>query len=221
MNENSDKTKECFVCHLIKKLNEFYNSKNNKDGKYHECKKCTHKKQKVRNKNLERKCKICHAIKTIEEFGRHANSSRRFVCYECYDKITPIQQKQRDFETKERHKQSDFLSKKRHYNRKSIMCRAAKENAKKKKVPFAIIKEDIIIPEYCPILNIRLKKGEGKRCDNSPSLDRIIPEKGYVKGNVAIISWRANSIKNCGSALEHMKISKYIIENSVMEDYCI
>jgi hypothetical protein len=32
--------------------------------------------------------------------------------------------------------------------------------------------------------------------DNTPSLDKIIPSLGYVKGNVAVISWKANVMKS-------------------------
>ena len=58
-----------------------------------------------------------------------------------------------------------------------------------------------IAPNYCPIFKVPLVWGHGGKevpgrvVDYSPSLDRIIPEKGYVKGNVAWISMKANSIK--------------------------
>lgn len=69
-------------------------------------------------------------------------------------------------------------------------------------------------PERCPILDLELDFSEkGKRNDFSPSIDKIIPEKGYVPGNVAIISWRANRIKNNGTADEHQKIANWIYKN--------
>lgn len=69
-------------------------------------------------------------------------------------------------------------------------------------------------PERCPILDLELDFSEkGKRNDSSPSIDKIIPEKGYVPGNVAIISWRANRIKNNGTADEHQKIANWIYKN--------
>lgn len=73
------------------------------------------------------------------------------------------------------------------------------------------------VPDYCPILGIKLNYdgiGVGKsgwtRSDDSPSLDRIDPSKGYVKGNIHIISWRANRIKNDSTPEEIMKIALYI-----------
>lgn len=52
------------------------------------------------------------------------------------------------------------------------------------------------IPDFCPILGIEIKKDNRVVADNSPSLDRIDPKKGYIKGNIRIISNRANRIKS-------------------------
>lgn len=62
----------------------------------------------------------------------------------------------------------------------------------------------------CPILGIELDWFAESRQENSPSFDRIDSSKGYVKGNVQIISWRANRIKNDGTAEEHRKIAEYL-----------
>ena len=76
------------------------------------------------------------------------------------------------------------------------MFYAAKQRAKKKKIPFDLDMHDVVIPEKCPFLGTPLKAALGKLSANSPTLDRIIPELGYVKGNVLVISHRANSAKN-------------------------
>lgn len=67
------------------------------------------------------------------------------------------------------------------------------------------------LPDTCPVLGIPLDytSGKGTRCDNSPSLDRINSLDGYTLGNVIVISWRANRIKNNGSPEEHLKIWKF------------
>ena len=72
-----------------------------------------------------------------------------------------------------------------------------KSLCKKKNIPYDLSIHDIVIPEYCPLLNIKLTctVGEG-RLDSTMSLDRINPELGYVKGNVRIISDLANRMKN-------------------------
>jgi hypothetical protein len=79
------------------------------------------------------------------------------------------------------------------------MWEAAKARAKKSGVPFDIDIADIAIPERCPILGVPLKNyiGSGKqggRCD-SASLDRKVPELGYVRGNVWVVSRLGNLMK--------------------------
>lgn len=54
----------------------------------------------------------------------------------------------------------------------------------------------------CPVLGIPIFSGRGKQIDNSPNLDRIVPEKGYVPGNVRVISAKANRIKSNATAEE-------------------
>ena len=76
------------------------------------------------------------------------------------------------------------------------LYKITKKRAKKEGINFNIELSDLIIPKLCPIFKIPLFRGNGKRSNNSPSLDRIIPELGYVKGNVWIISDRANRMKS-------------------------
>jgi hypothetical protein len=63
-----------------------------------------------------------------------------------------------------------------------------------------------VIPGVCPILGIPIViDGKGQR-DDCPSADRRIPELGYVKGNVRIVSMKANRIKNNATLEELEKI---------------
>ena len=88
---------------------------------------------------------------------------------------------------------------------------AAKERASKSSIPFDIELSDIIIPDSCPVLGIAIDKrlGRGRRQPDSPSLDKFIPDKGYVKGNIQVISWRANWLKNNGTVDEWIKIANW------------
>jgi hypothetical protein len=88
---------------------------------------------------------------------------------------------------------------------------AAKQRSDKEGIPFDIELTDISIPEICPVLGIPIdiKLGRGRRQPDSPSLDKFIPSKGYVKGNIQVISWRANWLKNNGTTEEWIKIAEW------------
>lgn len=91
-----------------------------------------------------------------------------------------------------------------------IMLARAKKRAKYFHLPFNLEIENICIPEYCPVLGIKLVIGTTGDRDNSPSLDKVIPELGYIKGNVRVISWRANRLKSDATADELDKLSIYV-----------
>lgn len=78
------------------------------------------------------------------------------------------------------------------------MWRNCRNRAKVLGVEFSITQQDIIVPDVCPVLGIKLCFNHGKKgfyCDESPSVDRFDNKKGYTKDNIRIISWRANKIK--------------------------
>lgn len=68
--------------------------------------------------------------------------------------------------------------------------------ARKMGLPFNLTKEDLPVPDLCPVLKIPLIFASGgKPTPNSPSADRVDNSKGYIKGNVRIISFKANRAK--------------------------
>lgn len=80
---------------------------------------------------------------------------------------------------------------------------AAKARAKKYALEFTITLTDITpFPTHCPVLGIELRKGTWSDDPYSYSIDRIDNSKGYVPGNIAIISRRANVLKRDGSLAE-------------------
>jgi hypothetical protein len=83
--------------------------------------------------------------------------------------------------------------------------------AKRKGIPFNLKLSDIKIPDVCPILGIQLKVGTGNAHANSPTLDRIVPELGYVRGNVWVISLRANLMKSNASKEELRLFAKWVL----------
>lgn len=89
----------------------------------------------------------------------------------------------------------------------------ARHRAKARDMDFDITLDDIAIPEHCPVLGIKLEAGRGRVHDASPSLDRIDNSLGYVKGNVAVISAKANILKNHASLDEVRKIYDWMAKS--------
>ena len=74
--------------------------------------------------------------------------------------------------------------------------------------PFNLTLDDLEIPDVCPALGIPIIRNDPAKWQ-SPSIDRIDPALGYVKGNVAIISFRANQVKSNSSVEEMENVLKY------------
>ena len=108
---------------------------------------------------------------------------------------------------------SEYGDRWKHRNPEQYLVTIAKSRAKKRGIEFNITKNDIIIPTHCPILGIELKQncktGAGGK-DNSYSLDRIDPTKGYIKGNVQVISHKANSMKFSATKEELLMFANWI-----------
>ena len=96
------------------------------------------------------------------------------------------------------------------YRKQREKFRAKRYNAIRIGWEWTIDFGDLDWPTHCPILGIELDYFTPVAQENSPSFDQIDASKGYVKGNVHIISWRANRIKNNGTAEEHRKIADYL-----------
>ena len=77
------------------------------------------------------------------------------------------------------------------------MLREARRRAKERGVEFSIRPDQIEWPSdgLCPIKKVYLEKNKGFVMANSPSLDRIRSDLGYLPGNVRVISWRMNNLK--------------------------
>lgn len=94
-----------------------------------------------------------------------------------------------------------------------VLYCSAKARAKRDNVPFTLELSDIVIPEYCPVFsNVKLETKKGKLGPqyNSPSLDRLIPSKGYTKENVRVISYYANTIKQNASWDEIQRVASWL-----------
>jgi len=71
----------------------------------------------------------------------------------------------------------------------------AKYRARKRDIEFSVSVSDLKVPDICPIMGIPIIQSEGRRTDNSSSVDRVDNNKGYTPDNTRIISWLANGRK--------------------------
>jgi hypothetical protein len=101
-------------------------------------------------------------------------------------------------------------------NWEKVLWQSARTRAARKGLIFEIEISDIVIPTNCPVLGFPLTSGAGKSKGkpkwsaqpDAPSLDRIDSRKGYVRGNVWVISWRANAIKNSATPAELIALGR-------------
>lgn len=106
---------------------------------------------------------------------------------------------------------------------KRYWARSTFQNARKraltKGVPFALTVQDIydLAGVHCPVFNTPYDFiGNGRIVPHSPSLDRIEPALGYVPGNVAVISMRANAIKQNATATEIQRVADWLRTKEVI-----
>lgn len=137
-------------------------------------------------------CKKCGKEKDCNSFSKHKGCRSGYdisACKHCKRSV-------RDW--------SKVPLQKRIYNR--IKSRCSKNN-----IEFNLELEDIIIPEKCPILNKPFVYGD---TNWTYSVDRINNSKGYIKGNIQIISNRANRLKGDFTINEFQKITNYLEGNA-------
>jgi len=172
-------------------------------------------------------CEFCKAEFFVDDSPYHVNR-RKYCSINCSNRANAIKKSsgltrpeyERNYWAKPENKERQRVTKERNRIKrmeslgeayvKSMLSRC-KARAKRKNMDFDLSLEDITIPTVCPILGIPLEYVQGKGGSwNSPSLDRINNDKGYVKGNVQIISKRANSIKTDASLDEIEKVYFYL-----------
>lgn len=148
-------------------------------------------------------CKICGVELTDSTWNPSSKKEGHLCC-----KFCKRRQANQYYKT---HKEQARKSAKLYYdsNREYHMLDRAKRRAKEKGLPFNIDINDIIIPEKCPILGVPFVIESNS--EYSASLDRIIPALGYVKGNIEVISRKANTIKSNATAEEVMLVAKHMI----------
>lgn len=168
------------------------------------------------NEKIDEAVALGREGKTLKEIGDHFGVTRQRVqsVFKKFN-INP-----EDIGVKVRTKRSRETQAKRYwlkwgdkdqveYAQKRQKYRSKKANARRQGIEFWISFSEIDWPTHCPILGIKLDYDTEGRQENSVSFDRIDPSKGYVPGNVIVISWRANRLKNDGTWEEHKKIADF------------
>lgn len=104
------------------------------------------------------------------------------------------------------------------------MLYSAKRRATIKNLPFNITEQDILelIPSHCPYTGISLitQTTRGSPRMSTLSLDRIIPELGYVKGNIQVISHLANSMKSNATREQLVRFARKILDEEDTSSRC-
>lgn len=124
---------------------------------------------------------------------------------------------------RKRKKQQDFnrdnpeyIKQWRRDNIIKCILQVVRARAKRRGLLCNLTEEDIILPEVCPVLGITLVShiSDGlKRQEDSYSVDRIDNSQGYIKGNIQIISNKANVMKHNATKEELIKFANWILKD--------
>lgn len=128
-------------------------------------------------------CNQCKESKELDQFWK-CNGTPDGLQYKC---IACSKKRWENVVNRERKSTPDDV--------RRYLFSSAKSRAREKGIAFTITLEDIVIPENCPVLKVKMTSARGARHENSYTLDRVDNSKGYEPGNVRVISWRANYVK--------------------------
>lgn len=152
-----------------------------------------------------KRCTKCGEVKGLEGFyaNRTSKGGRRSYCVACqsaYSKAYIQIPHKRELCRRS-------LQARRERCPEKVLWQGARARSRKSGIPFNIEVSDIVIPATCSVLNIPIYRNRGSFGPNSPSLDRINPALGYIKGNIRVISHRANMLKSNATPLEILQIA--------------
>lgn len=106
----------------------------------------------------------------------------------------------------------------RYRNPEYMLVHSARRRAKRDGIPFELTRDNCPpIPETCPIALIPIYvRNDGTKgpCDNSPTLDRVDPTKGYTVDNTRVVSHKGNRWKSDMSIADLERLLDYMKHNS-------
>lgn len=159
-------------------------------------------------KNFSSYCKACMGLYNKEEDrkAKRTIAYRKWLSNEKNKEKANKDQKEMRLLPENQSRFKGYRDKYRSKNYNVILWSNAKKRAREQGLIFDIEPSDIQIPEKCPVLEIPICLTNTRVQGNSPSIDRIDPNRGYVKGNVRVISFRANTLKSDATKQEIQKI---------------
>ena len=183
--------KKCNECNELKSTEEFYEGRR-------QCKSCI---SEIRKKTLTED----QIVKQKENSKKWRESNKDKVkayAKERYAKVKELRPTKipkipttyMDFSPEKKKEIGERMLKRAEANLPRYLWERAKARSKIRGIEFNIEVSDIVIPDICPVLLIPIQKNRGIK-DNSISLDRIDPTKGYIVGNIMVISYLANAMK--------------------------
>lgn len=154
-------------------------------------------KHREENPNRYKICEECNQSLNLNKFSLiekwNPNSDTKNTCKKCSAKLNEKNRRDRDWKVD--------AARLLYSNIKSRCKRLGRE--------FSIEIEDIIIPEKCPVFGFELKRENRETWMCAPSVDRIDSSKGYIKGNVTVVSRRANILKRDATLGELEQLFNY------------
>lgn len=114
-----------------------------------------------------------------------------------------------DLYAAQRKRNGDSRAERYRKNPAYYLWRTARLRAKAEGLPFEIEVNDVIVPDTCPITGAKIDVLTSNY-ESGASLDRVVNELGYVKGNVRVISRKANRLKQDATIEQVERILAYM-----------
>lgn len=142
-----------------------------------------------------KRCKACQSLVPLTLFARHTGVKLRAVCNPCRAKAATEAYKTSD-KAALAARSKGYQAARRITQRASYLVTAAKQRAKAKGLPFDLDAHRANLQEamdkgVCQMTGIPFDM-LGKQTWNSPSLDRVVPSRGYVISNVRVVLFSLN-----------------------------
>ena len=194
--------KVCSKCKESKGLEEFNKNSKAKDGLRSQCKDCEKEyEQNNKEKIAERKKKYNQKNKV--EIAKRNKDWRLKNRPELLEKKKQYYEKNKE---KIAEHDREYRKKNPYQIQSTSLSSSARKRAKQKNIPIDL--DFISTPNMLDWLKRQPNcvccdrvfgigyKGKFRFQNNSPSLDRLIPSLGYISGNVFLICFRCNALKN-------------------------